>query len=99
MQEFKAGEIMSVESIAEDLGLILPKEVLFEYWCLARGIAVPFRLRAQIASSRSLHYWRGIRRSALSRSLCDTLPAGAYMGTLQVREYPHLGLHIAYHLL
>ena len=68
---------MSVESIAEELGLILPKDVLFEYWCLARGIEVPFRLRAQISSSWYLHYWRGILRSASDRFLCDTLPSGA----------------------
>lgn len=85
---------MSVESIAEDLGLILPKEVLFEYWCVARGLIPPFRApearKSSFLSQRSL---LSTQFFSSDHSVYDTLSYGGLVGGTNL----DWALHTAYH--
>lgn len=74
---------MSVETIAEELGFILPKEVLFEYWCVARGLIPPTKARQRLEAKGFHRPRRGplsVSRASLERTqfahvwVLDSLP-------------------------
>lgn len=84
---------MSVESIAEELGLILPKEVLFDYWCLIRGIKNPMDLVAQKSSSLSRRNLPSTQFFSSDRFVYDTQFYGGLVGGTSL----DWALHTAYH--
>lgn len=80
---------MSVETIAEDLGFILPKEVLFVYWCIARGLTpIPIFLEAQKRFSLSQMNLIKSQSCASSLGVYDTLPFGVREGST-LRDWAH----------